>query len=275
MTLQNNYTLGRGEIHFGKFGAGTQISVGERYLGNTPSLAFTIQTQSLDHFSADRGVKEKDDSVPLSTTRTGALTCDNIDPANLAYFFFGSEDALSITGATVNNEDILGDGTSGVLQGYWYQLGVDDDLPQGQSNLTAYTSPTIPVIVTDDTPISPVAFDMDDDWTVDLATGRLYIVPGGAITDGTNLKVSYKTTTQSKARVISGSTPIEGSLRFLARNPVGTQLDYYMPWVKITPNGDFTLKGDEFQVIPFNLEILKRSGLEAFYITERTVEMAD
>lgn len=272
MTQQMNYTLGRGEIHFGRFIVGTQIAEGERYLGNTPALSFTIQSQNLDHFSSDRGVKEKDDSVPLSTTRTGALTCDNIDPANLAFFFFGDDDVLAVTGATITDEVINPDGM-GILQGFWYQLGVAAGLPQGQNNLTIHTGPSTKVIVKNTA--GTTTFVETTDYLVDLGAGRIYIVPGGAITSGTGLKVSYKTTTESKARVISGSTPIEGTLRFLARNPVGKQYDYFMPWAKITPNGDFALKGDDWQVIPFNLEILKKSGLEAYYITERTAALID
>lgn len=268
--MANNYTLGRGEIHFGKFKDGTQIAVGERYLGNTPEVAFTIETENLDHFSSDRGVREKDESVPLQTTRTGTMTCDNIDPANLAYFFFGDDDLLAITGATITDEVINPNG-DGVLEGQWYQLGVSTPLPQGQNNLTIHTGPSTKVIVKD---FSGAPTHVEGtDYKVDLASGRIYIIPGGGIDDGDSLKVTYKTTTQSKGRVLSGSTPIEGSLRFLARNPVGKQYDYYMPWVKITPNGDFALKGDDWQTIPFNLEILKKSAAEAFYITERTVDV--
>lgn len=268
-----NYTLGRGEIHFGKFIPGTQIPEGERYLGNTPEVSFTIETENLDHFSSDRGVREKDESVPLQTTRTGTLTCDNIDPANLAYFFFGDDDLLAVTGATVTDEVISPNG-AGVLQGQWYQLGASAGLPQGQNNLTNHTGAGLgaKVIVTNDAG-TPVVYDEVDDYLIDMKSGRLYIVPGGDIVNGTKLEVDYKTTTQSKARVISGSSPLEGSLRYIARNPVGKQYDYYMPWAKITPNGDFALKGDDWQTIPFNLEILKKSSAEAFYITERTADV--
>ena len=38
-----------------------------------------------------------------------------------------------------------------------------------------------------------------------------------------------------------------------------------MPYVKISPNGDYALKGDEWQQIPFNIEILKKTGFEALY----------
>ena len=49
-------------------------------------------------------------------------------------------------------------------------------------------------------------------------------------------------------------------LMFLANNPKGADFHYYLPWVKITPNGDYAMKGDEWQQIPFSLEALKPVG---------------
>lgn len=264
--MANNYTLGRGEIHFGKFTPGTVIPQGELYLGNTPEVNFTIETENLDHFSSDRGIREKDESVALETTRAGSLTCDNIDPANLAYFFFGEDDTFSVVAGTVDDELI-----EDVRLGATYQLGTSPSVPQGQINLTFYTADTVGnrVVVTDPTAVTTYLEDVD--YTIDLALGRITFLEGGTLIDGDDVEVDYKTTTQSIVRVVSGSTPIEGSMRFIAKNPKGRQFDYFMPWVKLTPNGDFALKGEEWQTIPFNLEILKKTGLEAFYIYERTV----
>ena len=36
---QQNFTLGRGQLHFGQFKDGTQAPQGERYFGNTPDLS--------------------------------------------------------------------------------------------------------------------------------------------------------------------------------------------------------------------------------------------
>jgi hypothetical protein len=66
------YTLGRGEMHFSKFKEGTQIGEGYRYLGNSPEWGITVETENLDHFNSDRGIRQKDKSVSLEVTRTGA-----------------------------------------------------------------------------------------------------------------------------------------------------------------------------------------------------------
>ena len=100
-------------------------------------------------------------------------------------------------------------------------------------------------------------------------SGGAQIDVGGGIAEDSNIVVKYDEPAGTREVVISGSTAVEGSLRYIARNPVGKQIDYFWPWVKITPNGDFALKGDEWQQIPFTIEVLRRSGYEAVYSTTR------
>ena len=124
MASTNNYTLGRGEIYFAKFKPGTQIPMGERYLGNTPALNLTIESERLDHFNSDRGVREKDDSVLLQSNRTGTLETDNVNPENIALFFLGSSmlsTVIAATGLTSSFDDSV--------QGESYQLGTTDATP--------------------------------------------------------------------------------------------------------------------------------------------------
>ncbi|HYD04658.1 MAG TPA: hypothetical protein VEC60_02990, partial [Reyranella sp.] len=125
-TTNNNYVLGKGEVYFAQFKPGTQTPGGERYIGDTPELALTIETQDLDHFSSDRGIREKDDSTTLEVTRRGNMTCQNIDPKNLALFFFGASSVLAQVVATVADEAF-----NDVEVDHWYQLGVSASNPTG------------------------------------------------------------------------------------------------------------------------------------------------
>lgn len=263
MADTNNYVLGKGELHFAPFKTGTQNPSGERYLGNTPELALTIETQDLDHFSSDRGIREKDDSVVLEVTRRGNFTCDNIDPKNLAVFFFGAASALAQTGATVTAEAI-----ADVVLGTYYQLGVSDVNPTGVRALDLHsTGPDVKIVVKK----GATTFVEGDDYTIDMDLARLYIMPAGDIVDGDDITVDYKTKTATRDHVISGSQAIEGSLRLIARNPKGANYDYFLPWAKLTPNGDFALKGEDWMTIPFNIEALRKTGLEAIYLDGRAV----
>lgn len=253
----DNNILGRGELHFGKYLAGTTNPGGELYFGNTPEFKLSIDSQSLDHFSSDRGVREKDNSVILQTDRKATLSTDNISVENLALMFLGVNSIQSQAATAVTAENLatiaIADAT--------YQLGVTAGNPTGVRRVTAVT-------LKDDTPTTPIVYTLGTDYTVDLELARIHIVPGGAAV-GHAIIVGYTPSAVSRARVISRGDSIEGSLRFIAYNPAGAQFDYFMPRVKLTPNGDFDLKGDEWQVMSFNVEILKKGTLEAIYIDGR------
>lgn len=253
-----NYTLGRGELYFNKFKPGTQTGIGERYFGNTPEVNTNVESENLDHYNSDRGVREKDASVVLQTNRTGSFITDHISPENIALFYLGSVQALTVTSATAET-----DAFDDVKQGLFYQLGADATNPTGARKVSN-------VVVKDDATPTAATYTLGDDYLVNLELGRLEVLAGGGIDDGTNLRITYDVAASTREQVVSGSAAVEGSLRYVAQNPVGEQIDYFWPWVKITPNGDFALKGDEWQQIPFSVEILRRQGYEAVYATKRT-----
>jgi hypothetical protein len=255
--MAQDYTLGRGKCYFSRFLVGTQTPEGYRYIGNTPELALTIESEVLDHFSSDEGIREKDDSVPLEVTRTGNFTTDHISMANVAMFFFGEESIVTQVAVASAPEAI-----ANVFPGMVYQLGQTALNPVGYRGLnpTGITVTTDPAGTTYATP---------GDYTVDVATGMLHIPDTSTIPDGQDILVTYAVLGSTRDRAVSGSTPVEGGFKFIAFNPKGPNRDYTMPWVKITPNGDYNLKGDEWQTIPFNLEALKPVDKEAIYVDGR------
>lgn len=249
------YTLGRGRIYFDAFLAGTRTKTGERYFGNTPSFSLTMESETLDHFDSDGGVRVKDDSVLLELNRTGTFTTDNIDPENVALFLLGTSSVLAQTGATVVDEPI-----ADVKKDRYYQIGVSAGNPSGVRGISAVT-----------VEVGAVAKTLNTDYTVDLTLGLLYIVPTGTIADGDDLLVSYTSATNSRTRIVTAaSSTVDGALRFVATNPKGTLLDYYMPYVRLSPNGEYALKGDEWQQISFNLDIQKLNDTtESIYVDGR------
>lgn len=238
-------TLGRGKVYFDKFAPGTKVGTGERYFGNTPEFNLGSESETLDHFNSDEGVRVKDDSVLLQLDRTGNFITDHINPENLALWMLAESSVLLQAAGTaiVHLEN-------DVLQDRYYQIGKTTSNPTGDRDISA-------VVVTDDAG-TPVTFDVNDDYTVDLVLGRIYIVPGGAIADGTNLEITYTRAARSRNHIVTAAAAtIEGALRFIAFNPKGDNIDFYMPYVQLAPNGDFALKGDEWQQLPFSVEILK------------------
>lgn len=251
--------LGKGELYFAPFKAGTQNPNGERFLGNCPEFALSQDDERLSHYSSTRGIRKKDEDIPVEQTYSGTVNCDQIVKENLAIFLLGSASVLTEAGA-VGEEDTF----EAVAQGNYYQLGTSATAPSGVRKVTN-------VVVKDDTTPTPVTFTVNTDYTVDADLGRIYVVPGGNIADDTNLVITYDITAHSRDVVVSSADQVEGALRFISYNPKGQKLDYFFPWVKWSPNGDFNIITDEWQSIPLSIEALRKGDLAAVYLDGRPV----
>lgn len=252
--VSKNYTLGRGKLYFGQFRPGTQTPRGERYLGNSPDLSFNATQETLDHYYSDGGIREKDASVILQQDYAGAFVLDDINMANLAMFFLG--EAMSVTTAT---RTVTGETFAGVEVGFSYQLGTSATDPTGVRQVSAVTVNIAP----------STALVAGTDYVVDEVLGRITILDGGTVVGGEDITVDYTVDASTRDRVISKGTSIEGQLRYVAANPAGKNIDYFMASVKITPNGDLSLKGDDWQQVPMNIEILRKGDLAAIYAEGR------
>lgn len=252
-----NYVLGRGEVHFAKFLDGTETPEGYRWLGNVSEFNLTFESEMLDHYASYKGIREKDASVDLQVNRTGTMKTDNINPDNIALFFFGSTSPISATSGTATAEAI-----ADAKPGRIYQLGASQGNPTGRKKLVfPGASGTLFAVKKGVT-----VFTAGTDYTLDADLGLLEILEGGAIVDGDDLTVDYSWLASTRTRIISGTSSIEGSLKFISRNPNGKNNEYLLPKVKVSPNGDYGLIGEQWQEIPFKMEILKKVGYEALYI---------
>ncbi|AGH31467.1 hypothetical protein LOKG_00031 [Loktanella phage pCB2051-A] len=253
----NNYVLGRGEVWFDQYAPGTLNTTGELYLGNTPEWNVSAEADMLDHYGSDRGIREKDASETLQVNRTGSVITDNISAENVAYFFFGTTDPFTVAGGAIAAESY-----GPVTLGRSYQLGVTPTNPVGVQQVSL-------VSVTDVG--GTTTYVEGTDYEVDLDLGRIQILVGGDIDDTDMLEISYTVTGYTIDRIISGGVPIEGQLRYIEYNPAGKSRIWVMPRVKLSPNGDYNLKGDDWQQIPLNVEVLKKGSLEAIYIDGKAV----
>lgn len=252
--LTRNFTLGRGKVYFAEFKPGTKTPDGFKYVGNTPSMNMTSNSQDLIHYDADEGIKQPDESILLQLDRTIAVECDNINFANLAKFLLGSTADITTTAATVTAEPI-----NGVHPGMVYLLGQSSDLPAGLRALASVNT------VTDDAG-TPVTFDVGTDYTFDLASGTITVVEGGAIEDGANLRVTYHTAATTFTQVVSGETEFQGAMLFVANNPAGQNINHLFTFVRVAPDGDYALKGDTWQTIKFKVtSLLPQDGRAAWY----------
>jgi hypothetical protein len=253
------YTLGRGRVFFDRFPQGEQVTVntkgsGERYIGNTPEFSITSESEDLDHFDSDAGVNTKDASVQLSLDRSGTFTTDSIDPENVALFFLGSSSTIDQSAITTAVDETI----AIKEQGVFYQLGATITNPAGLRDVSDVVDKAGSAVV-------------DTDFQVEEANGRVYIIPGSSkLTAGTSVTFSYKASAVKYIQIISSSDSVYGALRFVSTNPIGKRRHYYFPYVQLSPNGDYNLKGDEWQQISFTVNVLKKGNLESVYITEDT-----
>jgi len=161
----------------------------------------------------------------------------------------------TVSGATMAGGTDLTENVADVELGRWYQLGVTADLPQGVRRI-GYLS------------ITGVA---NTSYDVDMAAGRIYLhTDAPDIVDGDTLAVKYGLEPGIDDIVIANTEVIEGEMQFIANNAAGFNDDYFWPYVKLRPDGDFSLKGDQWMSMTFKVEILKRdTATERQYISRR------
>lgn len=250
-----NYTIPKGKIYFD---AGT----GEEYLGNTPGADLSIDSTSLDHYSAESGIREKDDTALVEINRKLAITADDISVGNWARFIIGTASTLTQV-ATPVVDAVLGAVPLGkVKKGLYYQLGVTSTNKTGVRNVTGVTIK-----------VGAAVKVLNTDYTLDAALARIYIVPGGSIADNDIVLESYTPAANTRDQVISASSAATaGALRFVADNPKGANRDIFLPSVNLKPTGTAKLKGEqaEYMQLGFEVEIMKKDlTTAAIYIDGR------
>jgi len=248
-----NQVLGRGIVYFSRFrsGAGNGfVPDGFRDIGNCPAFGLTIENTMLDHYSSQGGLRVKDKSIVIEQNATGSITCDDIDIENVALLFLGTPIEYTQPIASAVDETI-----TGVIQGRFYQIGTSIN-PTGLRNLTS-------VVVK----VGAAVKVLNTDYTLDAMRGTIGIIAGGGIATGDSIIVTSTRAATKRKQVISSINETKGALRFIANNGEGPNIDYYMPYVKLTPNGEYNLISDQdWQTMQFNIEVLRAPGAELIYV---------
>jgi len=197
-------------------------------------------------------------SLGVTATSSGAVvTLHAVEPGTdgNAITLAKSGTNIAVSGATLAGGTDVTETFDNVQLGTWLQLGVTEDTPQGVRNVGSV----------DITGVDP------DSYVVEEATGRIYLNSDASdILDTGSIDVTYGVRSQTENVVIAKGEPIYGELQFIADNAAGENKDYFWPYIRLTPDGDLPLKGDDWQAMTFNFEILKRDSVtERQYITSR------
>lgn len=256
-----NYTLGKGRVYFERFAANQLAATGvEEYLSQTPEFSYNVKATVLDHYDSDQGLKELDEEVTTQVDVTGKFNSDDMSMEKVALFLL----ANAVTETTITSGTGLSDTFASVKPGQFLQLGRTNGQPTGARNVTVTKVATVLAPTT--------ALALNTDYTVDGPLGRVQMTDATTAidTDGSDgIIVTYSITAGIREQVVSADSQVRGALRFVADNPVGDNRDFYFPLVNLTPDGDYALKGDDWQKMGFNFTTLKLGALERVYVDGR------
>jgi hypothetical protein len=222
------YTLGRGVLLFKPLGEN-----GFQDFGNVKDFSLTVKTEKLEHYSTREGIKVKDAEIVKSQEFNVSFEIDELRIETLEKFALASRTDTNITAGSVVDEAM-----NSVKQGFWYKLA--------HEKIRRTPAP----VVTNDA-ASPTTYTEGTDYILDHGAGAIYIVPGGNITDGTNLRIDYSYDAMTKTTLQSGQKyQIVGTLWFKGDPPKGQVLDVIGD-VSLTPSGELKLIGDDWLSVKF------------------------
>lgn len=206
---------------------------GERYLGETPGAELSIDIKTVEIYGSDTPVAELLEETPFGVNRELAFKCLNPSDEVVSWFFGADAGRVTQAAGTVTAEPL-----AAVESGRWYQLGRTASNPTGVRWVSS-------VVVTDDAEPTPTVFTVNQDYTVDAALGRLYVVPNSGIAAGANLRVDYAqaATTRTRHQGATWLLPrLSGALRFIAHHTSGPNRDMYAPRVLLRADGAAPIK---------------------------------
>jgi hypothetical protein len=220
----DNILLGRGKVYFDRF-TSAGAATGERFLGNCPSFEITPTAEDIKKYSSATPAAPLIASDVLRTTLALRIAGDEFTAENLAMALFGDSANLTQSTAAITDEVI-----TVVAQGRYYPT-----LYRGISSVTV-TGPS-------ETP----TYDVNDDYTVDATEGRIYIVPGGAITASTVIWVDYTYADLDVERVRGmNQTSVKGYVRFVGDPGRGPQYTCEIWRASIHADGAMGFISDEY-----------------------------
>lgn len=255
------YKLGRGEVHFSRLDTTTDVFGPFRYIGNTQEFNINIESDELAHYSMDHGVGEKDASVPTTMNRTASMIADEITAENISLFLFGTVSTIAVSAMAAAQVDTI----VGVKLGWGYPIGVTASDPVGALKVIFPGAGATLFRVTDSA--GTTVYTAGTDYYFDQVSMLVTPLKGGAITEGSTIKIDFAEAAYSTEQITSGSDPVEGKIRYVEFNPKGDNLIWNLPYVMIRPNGDFALKAEsDWMALPFEVEILRSGILPAIMV---------
>lgn len=111
-----------------------ELEGGEFYLGSTPGVAFSVESETLEVPDDDTPFEETLVEIITKLVRAGNLSCKNVSLKNQALFFLGESSTHAQSSGAVTDED-----KDVVNPGSYVQLGSNSSNPGGVRGVSAVT----------------------------------------------------------------------------------------------------------------------------------------
>lgn len=233
VTTSKDLWLGAGKLFFNRLDKDGK-QTGERPLGNAPEFTVTTTTEKKEKYSSMEAAKGLLESIVVKITNTAKTKLDYFSPANLALALMGEEGVFTQTAAT--GKDVK---FTKVTQGMFYNLGYKAVKNVIVDHITAGT----PYVV-------------GTDYKVDAKTGRIEIIVGGGIADGSDIDVTFDIGDCAMVKISGGvARKIEGYLHFVGDPTMGPAYEGEFWRVSITPDGDLGFISEDWGSIGLTIDI--------------------
>jgi hypothetical protein len=138
---------------------------------------------------------------------------------------------------------------------------VGETIQGGTSTATATTTTTavaVTGLVSLKTTSGSTYYTLGTDFTVDAVSGRIYFPSASTIVEDASLTATFGVAASTYSK-ITALTAVgqDGKIRYVSDNPVGGSYEMIIWKVRIKPNGDTALIGDDWARLPFQGDILR------------------
>jgi len=248
-----NLMLGQGILFFDRFdfSTGVPVSTGARHLGNCSEFGLTISVEKLEKMTSMYSVRRVYKTLIKQGETTGKIKVDEYDPDNLALALMGDVSQFTRAAAITYNA------AAPFLAAIPSQQNTYITLPEHYIDEAT--------VVVKDSGTTTLA--LNTDYTVDAERGRIYVVPGGNLKQGTlvaPLKIEFAApivlAAAGRRKISIATVPkVEGKLIFVGDSTLGPS--YYAEFwhTLLTPEGDMSMIGDELQSFTLNLSIFDKA----------------
>ena len=219
----NRDMLGKGKVFIDRLDS-SNARTGEVFVGSTPAFEITPTPEEIKLYSSASAGAPLLASDVIRTTLALRITGSEFDLENVARAFYGDVSTVEQTG-----DDVVAQAVLSVQQGRYYDLG----------------KRVISAVVVKDS--VPTTYTVTDDYLVDATEGRVYIVPGGAIADDTDLLIDYTYGTIALDSVRGmNQTSVKCYIRFVGDPTAGPTWTVEIWRASVRADGAIALIGDEY-----------------------------